>query len=387
MTLNVSEIVITGGPCSGKTTTMAALSAKLDDWGLRILICPEVATIVIAGGVMDIGAIATSDPASFRVIETTMLRFQRSMRQHFRELAAVFVARGERVVILYDRGECDAGAYIGRDLFWAICQEQHLTAADVRDNYDGVIHMVTAAIGAESAYTTANNIARRETPDEAADLDGRTLACWVGHPRLRVIDNSTDFDTKVRRAVGAVAHLVGIPEPLEIERKWRLPSTLDAATLSRIGATAIEIEQHYLISPATNVEIRIRRRGVLGAATYYRTRKERRSDMTRVETQEIISPTEYMTALGDIDPNRGTIRKIRHCFVSGGTYFELDVFEEPDGLVLLEAELGDEAESVVLPDFLSTGAVEVTGDPSYSNAAIATRVTREIVDSKSVGKT
>ena len=73
--------------------------------------------------------------------------------------------------------------------------------------------------------------------------------------------------------------------------------------------------------------------------------------------------------------------------MSGGTYFELDVFEEPDGLVLLEAELGDEAESVVLPDFLSPGAVEVTGDPSYSNAAIATRVTREIVDSKSVGKT
>ena len=371
---DIHEVVITGGPCSGKTTAMAALSAKLGDWGFRALVCPEVATIVIAGGVMDIGAIAGADPASFTAIEAATLRLQRSMRERFRELAGVFAARDERVVILYDRGECDAAAYIGPEMFWALCQEQRLTAADVRDSYAGVVHLVTAAIGAESAYTTANNVARRETPAQAAELDGRTMACWVGHPRLRVIDNSTDFDAKVRRAVGAVTSLVGIPEPLEIERKWRLSGAPSAEVLSAAGATAIEIEQRYLLSPDPDVEVRVRRRGAPGAATYYRTRKERRSATTRVETQEMLTPTEYRGALADADPSRAPIRKTRHCFVSGGTYFELDVFEAPAGLVLLEAELGDEAEAVVLPAFLSEGAAEVTGDPEYSNAAVAARI-------------
>jgi hypothetical protein len=38
-----------------------------------------------------------------------------------------------------------------------------------------VLHLVTAASGAEAFYTNANNTARRETADEARDLDSRIL--------------------------------------------------------------------------------------------------------------------------------------------------------------------------------------------------------------------
>lgn len=65
--------------------------------------------------------------------------------------------------------------------------------------YDIVIHLVTAADGAESFYTTANNAARTETAAQARDLDRAVAECYAAHPRHVVIDNSTDFEGKVRR--------------------------------------------------------------------------------------------------------------------------------------------------------------------------------------------
>jgi len=64
------------------------------------------------------------------------------------------------------------------------------TVVDWRDRYDGVFHLVTAANGKEEFYTTANNLARRESAEEAREQDGRIQEAWLGHPHLRVIDNS-----------------------------------------------------------------------------------------------------------------------------------------------------------------------------------------------------
>ena len=65
---------------------------------------------------------------------------------------------------------------------------------ELRDNYDAVFHLVTAAKGAEEFYTTANNSARTETVEEAAALDDKLISAWTGHPHLRVIDNTSTFE-------------------------------------------------------------------------------------------------------------------------------------------------------------------------------------------------
>ena len=58
----VSEIVLTGGPCAGKTTALAVLSQKLSDYGYQVLVCPETASLVINAGVA-VGQLA-QDPAT-----------------------------------------------------------------------------------------------------------------------------------------------------------------------------------------------------------------------------------------------------------------------------------------------------------------------------------
>ena len=52
-----------------------------------------------------------------------------------------------------------------------------------------VLHLVTAAHGAEEFYTTTNNEARTETVEEAQALDDKVVECWARHPDHHVIAN------------------------------------------------------------------------------------------------------------------------------------------------------------------------------------------------------
>lgn len=74
--------------------------------------------------------------------------------------------------------------------------------------YDLVLHLVTAADGAEAAYTLSNNPARTESAEQAKELDARVVALWCSHPRRRIIDNSTDFGGKMDRCRDALDRLL-----------------------------------------------------------------------------------------------------------------------------------------------------------------------------------
>jgi CYTH domain-containing protein len=195
-------------------------------------------------------------------------------------------------------------------------------------------------------------------------MDERTLQAWVGHSHLRIIGNETDFETKLRRTLLAVTHVLGIPEPLEIERKFLLAWPPDLAHPVLAQAQAIEIEQRYLLSEDETVR-RVRKRSQRGHITYYFTEKAELRPGVREERERIIGPREYLRFLSEVDPTRKPIRKTRYCFAWENAYFELDRFHTPEGLWLAE-----EGESPQLPDFLSI-AREVTEDPAFSNAQLA----------------
>jgi CYTH domain-containing protein len=350
---------------------MTILTQKLSDYGYRVLVCPETATLVINSGV-DVVALAASSDRSFE-LQRQILRTQRSLRERFHEIADLY---DESVVILFDRGEMDNAAYMDPELFSSLLEEEHLSLADVRDSYDLIIHLVSAADGAEHAYTTANNAARSESPQQARELDKKTLEAWVGHPRLRIIDNSTDFDTKMNRTLRAAAQLLGQPAPLEIERKFLLGEAPDLVALGqRYSVRPVEIEQTYLLSTSPAVELRVRRRTQGRQSTYYRTEKVTVSPGHRYERERTITGREYRYLLTTSDPQRHTILKTRYCFPASGLYFELDHIHAPRDLWVLEVELTEDNTEVRIPDEIVV-AREVTNDSAFKNAEIARALSR-----------
>merc|ERR1712010_153949 len=62
-----------------------------------------------------------------------------------------------------DRGINDIAAYMPADLWKELLESESLTEDYIDSRYDLVLHLVTAADGAEKFYTTANNAARTET--------------------------------------------------------------------------------------------------------------------------------------------------------------------------------------------------------------------------------
>lgn len=204
---NIKKIVLTGGPCGGKTTALSYVSEELKKMGVKVFQVPEIATMFISGGVPDIVNISRTDYEKYLEIEKRMILAQIALEKEFYNLADIF--KNEKRVIIFDRGIMDMAAYMPKEHFEKIISEIGINAESIFGSYDGVIHLVTAADGAESFYTTKNNKARVEGSIEEARLaDKKTLEAWAGHPRLKVIDNSTDFENKMQRLMNEMIELI-----------------------------------------------------------------------------------------------------------------------------------------------------------------------------------
>ena len=170
------------------------------------------------------------------------------------------------------------------------------------------------------------------------------------------------------------------PRAIEIERKFRLRAAPGDDVLAVHGAVAKRIEQVYLTldpaaagTPDAPEATRVRRTELPDGTVSYRcTSKRRVGAFSFDEAEEPMDADAYAEALRRADPARRPVRKIRYVVAHGDQTLEIDVFEVPSGLVVVEVELRDEAEPVAIPAWLGEFR-EVTGDPRYLNADLARR--------------
>lgn len=359
--MSIQKIVITGGPGAGKTTGMSWIQNEFTKLGYTVLFVPETATELITGGVTPWTC------GSNEQYQECQMLLQLKKEELFERAAKTMSA--DKVLIVCDRGTIDNKAYMDEEEFSRILSLIGYSEVQLRDSYDAVFHLVTAAKGAEKFYTTENNKARTETPEQAAAMDDKLIAAWTGHPHLRVIDNSTDFEDKLHRLIAEIRSFLGEPEPMEIERKFLIEYP-DISWLEHLPACRrIDIVQTYLISKPGE-EVRVRQRGENGSFSYYKTTKRRISNLKRIELESRLSQDEYLRCLVDADPTKRPIRKIRYCLMYQNQYFEVDLFPFWDEMAMVEIELSDENRAVSFPPELKV-IREVTEEDTYTNAALA----------------
>ena len=85
----------------------------------------------------------------------------------------------------------------------------------MNSRYDLVVHLVTSAKGKEEAYTYANNSARYESIEDARKMDDLALDAYKDHPNRVIVNNETDFELKMRKAIQAVFEFLGDEKPVE----------------------------------------------------------------------------------------------------------------------------------------------------------------------------
>ena len=359
--MEITKIVITGGPCAGKTTAMSWIQSNFTKLGYTVLFVPETATELITGGV------APWTCGSNVEYQKCQMKLQLEKEKIFEQGAISMPV--EKVLIVCDRGALDNKAYMTDLDFSCVLEALGCNEVELRDNYDAVFHLVTAAKGAEQFYTTANNAARTETAEQAAALDDKLIAAWTGHPHLRIIDNATDFEDKLKRLIAEISSFLGEPEPYEIERKFLIEYP-DVIALEKLpNCQRVEIIQTYLTAPAGE-ESRVRQRGIDGNYIYFQTTKKKVTELKRVEVERRLSKDEYLRLLMDADPACRPIRKTRYCLTFDNQYFEIDVYPFWKNKAILEIELADESAEIRFPAQIKVIG-EVTDDDSYKNASLA----------------
>lgn len=359
----ISKIVVTGGPCAGKTTAMSWIQNNFTQRGYTVLFVPETATEFITGGV------APWTCGTNVAYQKCQVKLQMVKEQLFEQAARTMP--GDKILIVCDRGALDNKAYMTQAEFNEVLEFVHSDEITLRDNYDAVFHLVTAAKGAQEFYTTANNAARIETVDQAIALDDKIIASWTGHPHLRVIDNATDFEVKMERLITEIAAALGEPALNETDRKFLIEYPDIQWLESTPNCQRVEVIQTYLKSSNSD-EVRVRQRGTAGHYIYFQTTRSRVNDHQWIETERRLSQEEYLTLLMDADTTLRQIRKTRYCLTYGNQYFEIDVYPFWHDQAIANIETSKKEDDIRFPEQLHV-IREVTGDERYMNAALARR--------------
>eukprot|EP00038_Savillea_parva_P014617 m.11555 g.11555 ORF g.11555 m.11555 type:complete len:432 (-) comp2853_c0_seq1:115-1410(-) len=370
----VYRVVITGGPCAGKTTSMARVTEFLRARGFRVFIAPESATMLWKGG-------ATPDDLSTAknriLFQRKLMELQMTLEESF---AAFADLSDEPVVIMCDRGCMDGAAYMDAaewETMLGMIGKNELELRDLR--YNAVIHLVTAAWGAEKHYSKSSNETRYEPPEAAREVDLRLQKAWQGHPQHYVIDNRTPkFDDKLARVVDAIAQLVGLPTTFHRCRKYVLdlkPEHINALKGKCLTVKEFCVEKTYLApsGDATDTTHFVRRRWSPDAPNLVAcglTSQAVSEDGAVEEKKQIINETLYNhLVINHKDPTRLVVKQERWCCMwedenNERHYFEIHKYMDRD-LNLLYVQLSDSTERGKVPPFLSV-VEEVTGKESYS---------------------
>ena len=363
---DIKKIVLTGGPCAGKTTALVKITEYFSGFGYKVFNVPEVPTIYSAAG----WNYLTPNRKLYYQGERAILETQLELENQFMRLAEVCE---DPVLIVCDRGAMDISAYIKPEEWEDITHMAGTNSEELRQSYDAVLHLVSAADGAEQYYTTATNATRYEQANEeglriARELDKKVIQAWTGHPHLRVINNHDDFDNKIKRVLTEISKVVGLPQPVQEERIFRVEIIGEIPECSES-----EITQTYLVAEPGS-EVRLRRREWSGGKVVNVHRSKKRiSDTEVIETERQVDNNLYEQMLQQADPYRATIRKKRQSFIWKGQFFQIDTFHAPvNDLVMMETKGVTAQETVNFPPFVKV-LEDVTGNSRYLNYNIAVR--------------
>ncbi|KRX26594.1 hypothetical protein T07_14836 [Trichinella nelsoni] len=364
----VYKVVLTGGPCSGKTTGQEFLASFFEAIGWKVFRVPELATII--GG------------ARFNELnEEQVMRFQENLLLTLLRLEDSFMSLaetcGENCLVICDRGAMDGSAYLNREAWEEILRRNNLNPIALRDQrYNQIVHLVSAAVGAENFYHCSTAL-RLESLEEAREVEHRTRHVWVGHPYMDIIDNENckTFRDKMLKMAQVICDRAGVEygdrlAPNSIKRKF-LVSNFDLSQCK-------DYQEFDVVHECVRSDMGqtwIRRRGQNGnvviISNWLYTINERRVvDGVPVETKALLSRREYEMLRAHVDPATYPTFKKRLCFVYAHHYYQLDVFVEPcpkrcHDLKILVTYTTNTTGNLPVPTFI-TVSKEVTRDTQYS---------------------
>ena len=160
------KIVITGGPCAGKTSIIERLKVDFD--GIASFV-PESATILLEGGY-------PAPPEDSAKRETWLSELQAVVGTLQLQLEAMVLRNAvsaDHSLIILDRSLGDLPAYHPRGYEAVMYQLKAHDTTTLRDRYHHILHLHPLANMRAELYGKVGNASRYETREQAVKIDRR----------------------------------------------------------------------------------------------------------------------------------------------------------------------------------------------------------------------
>ena len=128
---DIKKIVLTGGPCAGKTTALVRIIEHFSSLGYKVFTIPEVPTLFTQAGMNYL----TKNTGFFYEGEKATLEVQLMLEDKFLRMARECK---KPCIIVCDRGALDISAYMTPEMWEQITRSVGTSTPELRDRYGEV---------------------------------------------------------------------------------------------------------------------------------------------------------------------------------------------------------------------------------------------------------
>ncbi len=185
------QVVLTGGPCSGKSSVLAFIRDQFDG---RVHCVPEVATILIA----QVGVLPGPDAYTNHQFQRMLYRVQRD----FEEASSRRAVLDGKEALLVDRGSADQAAYVAGGVPQLETLFGTSRAAEYA-RYDTVLFLDMPPRDVYEQMLRANPARYEKTYEDACARAAAVHVIWREHQRFVEIPSAASWDAKCAAAAEA----------------------------------------------------------------------------------------------------------------------------------------------------------------------------------------
>lgn len=187
----IKKIVLSGGPCGGKTTAIKYVREYFEEKGYIVLSINESATEIINMGIKPFGNNKVD------MYEFQKYVFSEQINNEILVDNYINSNMDKKIIVLYDRCILDNKCYVSEEEYNMLLEEFEINEEKYLSQFDLFIHLVSAAIGTNEY--NLDNQARSENIIEAMKREENIIKCYSNISNRIVVDNSTNFEGKLKR--------------------------------------------------------------------------------------------------------------------------------------------------------------------------------------------
>lgn len=224
------KIVLTGGPCGGKTSSLNYFTKMILNDGMSVAAISETANFLLSLGFMP--------NVNISVFDFQDLLFKLQFIKEYKQ-------EGKTDVLLCDRGLLDGKGYIFSDEFKKILEINNVSERLILTTYAAALYMRTIAYEFQTEFQLKR---KYETPELGIARDKKCLDIWNS---LILNRNLNDFDSLKNKQIKLYAILKEFLKRKPIEETYNLSDYYSCEHINFMCSGVNDILEHTDISEET----------------------------------------------------------------------------------------------------------------------------------------